>query len=236
VDHSSATTPSYNLLERFLTPKLESGLDLPVMRECAEELRDRPMLLKNALQRLKSDPAALRAVASRSSVHPNGFAKVVLARGDDWSLRLHVWSPEIAVAGEDGDPHGHRWAFASWIIAGVLRETRFAVAREGRPFRHYEYLGSKAASRRTNREDGTVGLVQVEEIDRVAGTVYDRRGHEVHTAEPCTDLVATLVLHGESADSADVFKRPGKDGDDHERPLPVDHLELLIEAVLAAVP
>jgi hypothetical protein len=234
VDHCSATTPSYNLLEWFLTPKLKSGIDLPAMRECTEELRDKPVLLQNALETLRGDPQAIRAVARRSSVHPNGFAKVVLARGRGWSLRLHVWMPEIGADGDDGDPHGHRWAFASWIIAGVLRETRFDVAREGRPFRHYEYLGSHSPAHLADRPDGTVALVQVEEIDRVAGTVYHRTGHEVHTAEPRTDLVATLVLHGESVESADVFKRPGKPDED-ERPLHVDSLRMLVDAVLVAL-
>ena len=235
MDHCSASTPPYDLLKWFLAPRLGSGTDLSAMRKCAEALRDRPVLLRSALNVLRRDERALRAVAaSRSSVHPNGFAKVVLSRGDGWSLRLHVWSPQIG-SGDDADPHGHRWAFASWIIAGILRETRFDVAHDGRPFRHYEYLGSSAADK-ANRPNGTVTLVEVEEIERVAGTVYQRTGAEVHTAEPCTDLVATLVLHGESAESADVFKRPGKRGDAREIPLSVEDLTALLDAVLAALP
>jgi len=76
----------------------------------------------------------------------------------------------------------------------------------------------------------------VDEIHRVAGTVYQREGSELHTAAPCTDLVATLVLHGESGDTAEVFRPPGKSGEEDDRPLPVDNLRALLDEIVAALP
>ncbi len=149
---SSASTPTYDLMKWFLAPKLGSGTDLTAMRKCAETLRDNPVLLRSALNVLRHDDWGLRVISRRSSVHPNGFAKVILSCDDGWSLRLHVWSPWIQPEHHDVNPHGHRWAFASWIIVGILRETRFDVAHDGRPFRRYEYLGEyRLRTTRTGR-------------------------------------------------------------------------------------
>ena len=121
MDDSSAPMPTYNLLDWFLAPRLRRGTDLARMRRTAEELRDHPTLLRNALHVLLRDRQALAAVAARSSLHANGFVKVVLSRDDGWSLRLHVWSP--VRFRRRRRPARHRWAFASWIITGILRET-----------------------------------------------------------------------------------------------------------------
>ena len=229
-----SSTTTYNTLEWLLEPLLGANTDLAHVRRTTEALRDRPALLRSALNVVRQDCRALEVVAGRSSIHHNGFAKVVLSRGSGWSLRLHVWTPWIDVADDDVNPHGHRWAFASWIITGTLRETRFDVAHQGRQFYRYAYRGSSLEDG-TARPTGTVSLVEVEEVDRVAGTVYQRTGFEVHTAQPCTDLVATLVLHGEGGETTEVFKRPGEPIEEGEQPLSVAELTTLLDEVLAAL-
>jgi hypothetical protein len=139
---TTTTTTTYHPLERLLEPLLKARADLANMRRTTEALRDRAALLRSALNVVRSDADVLEVVANRSSIHHNGFGKVVLSRGAGWSLRLHVWTSWIRSDGDDVNPHGHRWAFTSWIITGTLRETRFDIAHQGRQFHRYAYCGS----------------------------------------------------------------------------------------------
>jgi hypothetical protein len=68
------------------------------------------------------------AVAERSYWHPNGFLKLVLegASGAP-QLRLHVWTTP---RGED-DIHDHAWAYRSLVLAGAVREVRYADVDPG---------------------------------------------------------------------------------------------------------
>jgi len=240
VDHSSSSTPTYNLLHWFLAPRLDRDTGLAQMHRTAEELRDRPTLLRGALRVLLDNDAALREVAARSSPHANGFVKVVLSRGAGWSLRLHVWSPSLKAAHDDLNPHGHRWAFASWIIAGTLREITFVEGGRGQVFLRCDY--HHAAGQTWNLHgNGRTTLVADKQVDRRAGTVYGRTGAEVHTAVPRSDLVATLVLQGpHRTDTTEVFLAPdnlGQLDDDHEdETLSVQDLRRLIAEVLAELP
>jgi len=209
------------------------------MLRTAEELRDHPTLLRSALHVLLNDEAALAAVAARSAPHVNGFVKVVLSRGDGWSLRLHVWSPSVKSAYDDLNPHGHRWSFASWIITGTLREITFVEDRRGQTFRRCDY-GHDPQAPWTMHSRGATTLMAGEPVDREAGTVYERTGAEVHTAVPRSDLVATLVLQGpRRTATTEVFLGPdnleqlGEHGDE---PLLVDDLEVLVREVVGTLP
>ena len=239
MDHSSETAPTYNLLDWFLVPRLRNGTDLATIRRIAEELRDRPALLRGALSVLLGNDAALEAVATRSSPHANGFAKVILSRGDGWTLRLHVWSPSVKSVGGNLDPHGHRWAFASWIITGTLREITFVEDRRGQVFLRCDYHHD-AGQPWNLHGNGRTTLVADKQVDRRAGTVYGRTGAEVHTAVPRSDLVATLVLQGpHRTDTTEVFLAPDNLGqlDEHEdETLAVDDLRQLVADVLAKLP
>ena len=239
MDHSSASTASYNLLHWFLAPRLDRDAGLAQMRRTAEELRDRPALLRSALGVLLRDDAALAAVAARSSPHANGFAKIVLSRGAGWSLRLHVWSPSVESVGDSLNPHGHRWAFASWIITGTLREITFVEDRRGQVFQRCDYGRNLHESWKLHASGATT-LVASEPVDRRAGMVYERTGAEVHTAFPRSDLVATLVLQGpHRAETTEVFLRPDHLDklDPHDDGiLSVDDLRQLASEVLAELP
>lgn len=240
MDHSSSSTPSFNLLDWFLAPRLRDRIDLVSMRRTAEELRDRPALLRGALRVLLGNDTALGVVAARSAPHANGFAKVVLSRGDGWSLRLHVWSPSVRMAHDDLNPHGHRWAFASWIITGTLREITFVEDGRGQVFHRCDYHHDAGRAWNLHR-NGRTNLVAGEQVDRRAGTVYGRTGAEVHTAVPRSNLVATLVLQGpHRTDTTEVFLAPdnlGQLDDEHEdEALAVEDLRRLVTEVLAELP
>src|SRR5689334_5303607 len=68
-----------------------SAYDIVALRTAAEEWRDDPSPVSDALRNLVNNAAALKAIAQRSSVHANGFAKIVLLKGKRSSIRLHVW-------------------------------------------------------------------------------------------------------------------------------------------------
>jgi hypothetical protein len=238
VAHTSSSTPTYNLLDWFLAPRLGRGTELERMLRTAEELRDHPALLRSALHVLLHNESALATVAARSSPHANGFVKVVLSHGDNWSLRLHVWSPSVKPAYDDLNPHGHRWAFASWIITGTLREITFVEDHRGQVFRRCEY-GHDPHAPWTLRTKDSATLMAGEPVDREAGTVYERTGAEVHTAVPRSDLVATLVLQGpHRAETTEVFLGPdnlAKVGEHGDEPLLVDDLKVLVREVVDAL-
>lgn len=227
MNRTSTFAPTYSPLEWPLAPLSKPRTDLADIRRATEAIRDHPAVLRSSLNALPHDPRALAAIAARSEVHANGFAKIVLAQGQNWSLRLHVWTRCTRPESGDVDPHGHRWSFASWIITGTLRETMFDVVRHGRPFHRYDYHEDGAL-----RKTGTARLAKVDEVHRVAGTVYQREGSELHTAAPCDDLVATLVLRGESVETTEVFRTPGKSGEEGDRPLAVDDLRALLKKIV----
>ena len=105
-----------------------SAHDIAALRTTAEDWRDDPFPVCDALRNLVNNAAALEGIAKRSSVHANGFAKIVLLKGKRSSVRLHVWHRSNGRWVPDTMPHGHRWEFASWILTGELRETTFREA------------------------------------------------------------------------------------------------------------
>src|SRR5690348_16988125 len=75
--------------------------------------------------RLTDDETELDEVAARSYSHPNGFAKIVLARTSRYGceLRLHIWQGSGRA---DPHVHDHPWDFAARILRGAYEATTFA--------------------------------------------------------------------------------------------------------------
>ena len=162
------------------------------------------------------DGARLADVAARSYVHPNGFAKVVMHVGGGYGIRLHVWRREHRTRADDANPHGHRGEFASWVVAGTLHETTFIEASDSERYDRSNY-GRHVNGMPYLHVAGTASLRRLEEIDRVAGTVYARSRSLLHTAAPIgQDLVASLVLQRPpSPEPTAVYQRPDKPQLDH---------------------
>jgi hypothetical protein len=82
--------------------------------------------------------AVLRALASRSSLHENGFVKMPLLKNDAIAMRLHVWN--AAQAGNwSGNIHDHRFTFWSHVIAGRLLQRRWQETPSGEIYSRYRY-------------------------------------------------------------------------------------------------
>jgi hypothetical protein len=212
----------------------QSNARLPELLRMAGELRDHPEVLRSALQSLRGDVDALRAVAVRSSTHPNKFTKIVLYEGRGYGVRLHVWHPEPPEYGLDTDPHGHRWEFASWIVVGALREEIFTEAADGTWHGRFAY--SRQDGRPHLRRMGEVTLRRVKVIERGAGDVYCRARSVVHTASPAVhDLVATLVLQGPTAFEPTHVYQPEPRPEHEETPLTPERVRAVLGDVVAVL-
>lgn len=234
-----ATAAPRTSVSRFCptTPAIvEPHVDRIAVRETAVKVRSDPGQFRDALMSLQDGGSALFDVAERSSWHPNGFAKVVLQVGAGWSVRLHVWRPIGRSRVVDAKPHGHRWEFASWIIAGVLRETTFLKATSGERFDVCDYSRHEDGSAYLSPR-GTATLKPEARFDHLAGMVYGRSGAVLHTAEPVGDgLVASLVFRGKRSPApAPVYLRPGTLPIHQEMPLSVGHVGALLRDVAAVV-
>jgi hypothetical protein len=171
---------------------------LRLIHEVLVDLRRQELL--NYLGRLLDDEPRLNTIAKRSSVHANGFTKLVLERRDGLALRLHVWEP--AAAGQQKDPeniHDHVWSFGSKVLLGGLDEERFETASGGVVMDHYRYARARATLPPGSLELlGQVRLAQFSELSHRAGTVYHVDDTIRHRAWSVRDggHVATLVLTG----------------------------------------
>lgn len=213
-----------------------SAHDITALQTTAEGWRDDPFPVRDALRNLVNNAAALEGIARRSSVHANGFAKIVLLKGKRSSIRLHVWHRSNGRWVPDTMPHGHRWEFASWILTGELRETTFREAAGGV---RYERLAYRRLpnGRYALDPDGDAPLRPDRSYIRTAGTVYTRDRSVLHTATPHGHgLVAALVLQGPRRfDPTPVYRRPGVPHDHREWRVSADKVQELVSEVEAAI-
>lgn len=172
-----------------------------------------------------SDHKWLPRVVAASYWHPNGFAKLVLHEAPGFTIRLHVWPSGEDRLGE-GDPHSHRWDFASAVLVGdglritesrELLESDLATDEE---CTRYVYDGFSLVP------DMKVFLQHREPFHMLAGDRYTTVTTTIHTVVPLgNDLVATLLVQGPHIDAAtavygtdldDLVDRPGRaiDADD----------------------
>ncbi len=219
---------------------LTSEESLKLLRGSVDVLSGQPRRLRAGLTALLSDADRLTVAVAQSSIHPNGFAKIVVCSGGGYSVRLHVWKKRSGLWVADTQPHGHRWVFTSWIVVGTLREVVFTrYARDsatGIPYDRYAY--SRKGSHPELVFQGPAILYEQEPIDRIAGEVYGRAQDVLHTATPVgDDLVASLVLQGPHHPApTPVYVPTGQEPHRDEEDLGHDRLRSLAAEVAAAIP
>jgi hypothetical protein len=198
----------------------------------AEELRADPELLCAAVGAIAADPRRCADVAARSYWHPNGFAKIKVFEHLDYSLRLHLW-PEGEDRRGDMNPHGHRWAFASWLLlgAGVVEkyfEEAASTHPDGVEYKRYRYRRRVRSKDLRNPE--VVHLREIEEIVRPAGSTYSCTPDRIHTIDPIgRGLLVTMVVQGASeAKATRVYVRDRGLDTQRRRPLPADQLAVVL--------
>lgn len=200
----------------------------------AERLRDDRYRVRDELAAVQHDDELLAALSTRSTVHPNGFAKVVLHSDARCSVRLHVWNRRDGLWVADTQPHGHRWVFASWILVGALREVVF---RLGPGARYDRYAYTRVGLEGRLAADGAATLRTALTLDRNTNDVYGRSQATLHTASPIgDDLVASLVLQGpHHPDPTPVYVLDGHSPLSDESAVDADQLRSLLIAVTEGI-
>lgn len=125
-------------IESVLTTQNEQLVDM----SCCAELLTRFGIkgVNDWLIKLLSDRESLQKVANLSHLQGNGFYKINLYEQDLFSLRLHIWFPDV-IAQEN--LHSHRWPFASTILYGSLQSELWDddISGNARHYDEYLYLG-----------------------------------------------------------------------------------------------
>lgn len=176
----------------------QGAAQLRSIRQVLADLRRQEFV--DYLQRILDDQSTVEAIAERSSIHANGFYKLVLERRAGLALRLHIWEPTVPnqeTASEN--VHDHVWSFGSRVLIGALGEQRFETARVGKVMDHYRYLRARATLPPGRLELlGQVRLAVLEDLSHPAGTVYHVDDTTLHRAWSVKDggYAATLVLTG----------------------------------------
>jgi hypothetical protein len=136
------------------------------------------------------------------------------------------------------DPHGHRWEFASWVVAGAgVAERTYAVAvpdePDARSFVRLDYR-RPGDSGRLDPTGQRSWLRQIQNRRLGLGEINLCGLDVVHTVEPVgSGLVATVLLQGrDRAESTTVFRVDERDHGPLEVRLRVDELERLFVDVL----
>lgn len=175
---------------------------------------------------IAADPAPVAAV---SYWHANGFAKLVLHRGANCRVRLHVWPAGTDPRGE-WDPHSHRWDFASTVLVGDgLDIVHYAESADGTPYTRYVYDGSLVAA-------GSVALAGIRTSEVLRDNCYGTTRDVIHTVNTRgDDLVATLLLQGPHVNDAAAVYRTDAMPDRPSRPISDDEVAQLVRQVLAVI-
>jgi hypothetical protein len=218
-----------SLIESLREGSDEANLDIHYLERAAKTIAASPQHVLALLTDFVSDASRLSSLARRAYQHPNGFAKFVLHDSPDLPvrLRLHVWTGDSSqrIKQDEQNIHGHRWNFASAVIAGQhLRVDEFVrVETGGAPYLSYRYRpqhrtltsgddGAELPVDTTELEaDGSARLEQSVGYSLAAGDSYSCDISKLHTVRTSgTDLIATLVVQGPTLlTNAPVYRRIG---------------------------
>jgi hypothetical protein len=198
-----------------LTPRVDSTkgpAQLRSIRQVLINLGRREFI--DYLQGILTTTSILNTIADNSSIHANGFAKLVLERRAGIALRLHIWEPLTPdQESKFENIHDHVWSFGSRVLIGGLGEQRFSTSRGGDVMDQYRYVRSRATLPPGRLELlGQVRLAMLNELSHPAGTVYHVDDATLHRAWSLRDggYAATLVVTGSPRSAAaSVYARTG---------------------------
>jgi hypothetical protein len=154
-----------------------------------------------------TDTHELSRIAERSSLHPNGFLKIVVLAATGTApaaVRVHTWFTTEESA--DANPHNHRWPYTSLILRGALREQEY-VESDG--LDQYAMGATESAYRSdqlrglafTTTQRKTFVKTKSDRALRRADTVAAQPSR-IHRVQALSRDTSTLVVTG-SATSAD---------------------------------
>jgi hypothetical protein len=153
--------------------------------------------LARYFRNLAADGSEVVDIAKRSSIHANGFTKLVLERRENSALRLHIWKESDGGSHCSAENvHNHVWEFSSRVLIGTLTDERFSKTANGEMASEYEYV-------RDNRRHTTRGILKylnetrlscTREISHRAGEIYSMGTTVLHRARGFSDQSLGVTL------------------------------------------
>jgi hypothetical protein len=166
------------------------------LSDAMDVFRD-PRVVERLLRSVLADEAWLSETLARSYWHPNGFLKMVLAAGESFQLRMHVWQPVAGGQRWCENVHSHRWDFCSVIFMGGYRYQEFVPLAEGEPYHAYTYDGHSGVDTYGLAAAGVDNLCCTLDAELAAGTHYTLTADALHrVVADQRHLAASLVLQG----------------------------------------
>jgi hypothetical protein len=227
--------------------------DIDSLGGAAKTLANSPLQVADLLSSFLTAPGTWARIAAGAYCHPNGFTKFVLSAQPDlpFRLRLHVWNPgrELRRQQDEQNVHGHRWDFASAVVAGSGLEVDEYVPCDtgGTIYRSYEYRPADAAAFSAGAEyaasdadlvpAGEARLDHSVRYTLAAGDSYSCGTDRLHTVRSRTaDITATLVVQGPSVLAhAPVFRRPDQPAQAAAQPLSDARAREVMAATIDAI-
>lgn len=172
-----------------------SGALLDALTEIVE-----PGVLRQVAGSITSDARTLDTAVQRSSIHNNGFLKIILSSSPNYQVRLHVWDCRDGM-GEAvlESVHSHTADFASMIVAGGYQHEQFRTVDDGsgEEYHSYVYHAQRGARSFALEDAGMTRLQKVSDGRYLEGTVYSLAGDILHRVVPLPGiLTASLVIQG----------------------------------------
>lgn len=166
------------------------------LSDAMDAFRD-PRAVERLLTSVLADEAWLAETLARSYWHPNGFLKMVLAAGDSFQLRMHIWQPAVGERRWCENVHSHRWDFCSVIFLGGYRYQEFVPVAQGEPYHAYTYGGHSGVATYGLASAGVDNLCCTLDAGLAAGTHYTLTADALHRViADQRHLTASLVLQG----------------------------------------
>ena len=175
------------------------------LRDNSDQMHAIACALAVDLAAATGDRAVRDRLATRATVHHNGFVKLVVVDTEEWdspSLRgfrlvLHVWDPAVAPHSVE-EIHNHRWRFASVLLCGALKWEHFHEydgEDEPIPCLEYEYRSPGRDTGYRLQPRGPVTLARQFVALAGVGARSMMTVSQLHRVEPVADtLSATLFL------------------------------------------
>jgi hypothetical protein len=168
-------------------------------------------LLLACLEQILHEPQRLLETACGSYRHQLGFVKIALNNdASGKALRLHLWDQSAVVT---EDIHSHCADFMSRVVSGGLEEHRYELT-PGKAFTRFRYHFDADAGHALAHADGFTDVLQTSVTPLLAGTIYGRRSHELHTVANIQDSTMTVSAWGVRASEAVVIKPIGARAED----------------------
>jgi hypothetical protein len=163
--------------------------------------------LDPGLFRVMLEQMDVEAMACHSSInhHVNGMNYLCLSRSEALTVKLYLMEePRNDNSGFLVNPHSHRYAFSSIVLAGALAHLRFmpSYATDARAWGRYEY---HAETRERTKLCAASLHREVESCP--VGTCYFVEPHEIHTlhVDPASPLLLGLVQFADEGTTSDLY-------------------------------